>query len=114
MPTLLLWIGLGLAVVTAIVYFIIASPARPAGYQSPPRTVMIMAGAAYVAGGLLILLGDPRLLIAGAIINALVLAAFSGAAVARRATLDGLSLAGKVAQIGLQVVLLLLIVRPGF
>lgn len=106
------WIGLALSIVTAIAYFIIASPARPPNYQSPPKPVMLVAGAAYLVGGALILLNDPRLLVAGAIVNLLVMAAFIVAAALDRATTDKLSLIGKASQVGLEIVLIWLIVRP--
>lgn len=106
------WVGLALSFIAAGVYFIIASPARPAGYKSPPTPVLIVAGLAYLSGGVLILLGDRRLLIFGAIINVLVMAAFTAAARMGHATVDRLSLTSKVAQVVLEVLLLWLIVQP--
>ena len=106
------WVGLALSFVAASVYFIIASPSRPAGYKSPPVPVLIVAGLAYLIGGLLILLGDRRLLIFGAIANVLVMAAFAVAARIGHATVDRLSLTSKVTQVVLEVLLLWLIVQP--
>ena len=106
------WVGLVLSLIAASVYFIIASPARPADYKSPPMPVLIVAGLAYLIGGLLILLGDRRLLIFGAIVNPLVLAAFAVAARMGHATVDRLSVTSKVAQVVLEVLLLWLIVQP--
>jgi hypothetical protein len=73
---------------------------------------VIVAGLAYLIGGMLILLGDRRLLIFGSIINLLVMAAFAVAARMGHATVDRLSLTSKVAQIALEVLLLWLIVQP--
>ena len=106
------WVALALSLIAASVYFIIASPARPAGYKSPPTPVLIVAGLAYLIGGLLILLGDRRLLIFGAIVNLLVMAAFAVAARIGHATVDRLSLTSKVAQVVLELLLLWLIVQP--
>ena len=106
------WVGLALSLIAASVYFIIASPARPADYKSPPIPVLIIAGLAYLIGGMLILLGDRRLLIFGAIVNVVVMTAYAAAARTGHATVDGLSLTSKAAQIGLEVLLLWLIVQP--
>ena len=106
------WFGLVLSLIAASVYFIIASPARPADYKSPPIPVLIVAGLAYLIGGALILLGDRRLLIFGAIVNPLVLVAFAVAARTGHATVDRLSLTSKAAQVVLEVLLLWLIVQP--
>ena len=106
------WIGLALSLIAASVYFIIASPARPADYKSPPIPVLVIAGLAYLIGGMLILLGDRRLLIFGAIVNPLVMAAYAVAARTGHATVDGLSLTSKAAQVVLEVLLLWLIVQP--
>ena len=44
------WVGLTLSFIAAGVYFIIASPARPERYKSPPTPVPIVAGPAYLIG----------------------------------------------------------------
>ncbi len=106
------WVGLVLSLIAAGVYFIIASPATPADYKSPPMPVLIVAGLAYLIGGLLILLGDRRLLIFGAIVNPLVLTAFAVAARMGHATVDRLSVTSKAAQVVLEVLLLWLILQP--
>ena len=106
------WVGLALSLIAASVYFIIASPARPEDYKSPPTPVLVVAGLAYLIGGMLILPGDRRLLIFGAIVNVLVMAAFAVAARMGHATVDRLSLTSKVAQVMLEVLLLWLIVQP--
>jgi hypothetical protein len=82
------WLGWRCRSLSQALYFIIASPARPAGYKSPPIPVMIVAGLAYLIGGMLILLGDRRLLIFGAIVNVVVMAVFTVAARMGRATVD--------------------------
>ena len=106
------WVAVGLALVAAAIYFVIASPAVPADYKAPPRPVLVVAGLAYLVGGGLILLADRRLLILGAILNPLVLVAYTGAAIKGHAAVDGLSLSSKAAQIGLEVALLWLILQP--
>ena len=102
-----------LSLIAAVVYFIIASPNMPAGYKAPPRPVVVVAGLAYLVGGVLILLADRRLLMAGAIINPLVLVAYTVAAIKGHAAIDGLSVTSKAAQIGLEVLLLLIVWQPG-
>ena len=106
------WVAGALSLVAAAVYLVIASPARPAGYKAPPTPVLVVAALAYLVGGGLILLGDRRLLILGAVLNPLVLLAFTVAAVKGHASVDGLSLTGKAAQVGLEVALLWLVLRP--
>ena len=106
------WVASALALVAAIVYLVIASPARPADYKSPPTPVLVVAALAYLVGGGLILLGDRRLLVLGAVLNPLVLLAYTVAAIKGHATVDGLSLTSKAAQVGLEVALLWLILRP--
>ena len=106
------WVAALLSLVAAAVYLVIASPAVPGDYKSPPTPVLIVAALAYLVGGGLILLGDRRLLILGAIVNPLVVLAYTVAAIKGHATVDGLSLTSKAAQIGLEVALLWLILRP--
>ena len=107
-----LWGAAALALVAAVAYFAIASPAVPADYKAPPRPVMLLASAAYLVGGSLILLADRRLLLLGAVLNPLVLAAYVAAAVKGHAAVDRLSLSGKAAQVALEVLLVWLILRP--
>ena len=106
------WVAVGLALVAAVVYLVLASPAMPADYKAPPTPVLVVAALAYLVGGGLILLGDRRLLVLGAVLNPLVLLAYTVAAIKGHATVDGLSLTSKAAQIGLEVALLWLILRP--
>ena len=106
------WVAGALSLVAAIVYLVIASPLVPVDYKSPPTPVLVVAALAYLVGGGLILLGDRRLLILGAVLNPLVVLAYSVAAIKGHATVDGLSLTSKAAQIGLEVALLWLILRP--
>jgi len=105
------WFAAGLALVAVAVYAVIASPARPAGYEAPPKPVLAVAAPAYLVGGVLILVGDRRLLVLGAVLNPLVLAAYTVAAIKGHVTVDGLSLASKAAQVGLEVALLWLALR---
>ena len=106
------WAAAALSLVAAGVYLVIASPAVPSDYKAPPRPVRIVAGAAYLVGGALILLADRRLLILGAVLNPLVMAAYVGAAIKGHAAVDRLSLTGKAAQLALEVLLLWFVVRP--
>lgn len=106
------WLAVLLSVVAAVVYLIIASPAVPESYKAPPTPVLVVAGLAYLVGAALIGLDDRRLLILGAVLNPLVLLAYTIAAVKGHAAVDGLSLTSKAAQIGLEVALLWLILKP--
>ena len=106
------WLAAALSLVAAVIYLVIASPAVPADYKSPPTPVLVVAALAYLVGGVLILLGDRRLLILGAVLNPLVLLAYTVAAIQGHAAVDGLSLTSKAAQIGLEAALLWLVLRP--
>ncbi|MDP9469503.1 MAG: hypothetical protein M3Q71_02390 [Chloroflexota bacterium] len=106
------WLAVTLSLVAAVVYLVIASPAVPVGYKAPPTPVLVVAGLAYLVGAALIQLDDRRLLILGAVLNPLVLLAYTVAAIKGHAAVDGLSLTSKAAQIGLEVVLLWLILQP--
>lgn len=102
-------VATGLAVIAAIVYVVIALGFVPDGFESPPAPVMFVAGLAYLAGGVLILRAGRRLLLIGLILNLLVLVIFGGSVLAGRATVDALSVTGKIAQVGLEVVLFMLV-----
>jgi hypothetical protein len=106
------WLAAALALVAAVVYLVIASPAVPTDYKAPPTPVLVVAALAYLVGGVLILVGDRRLLILGAVLNPLVLLAYTVAAIKGHVTVDGLSLASKAIQIGLEVSLLWLVLSP--
>ena len=106
------WFAAALALVAAVIYLVLASPARPADYESPPPPVLVVGALAYIVGGGLVLLGDRRLLIVGAAVNPLVLLAYTAAAITGHATVDGLSLTSKAAQVGLEAALLWLVLRP--
>lgn len=106
------WLAVMLSLVAAAVYLIIASPAVPKGYKAPPTPVLVVAGLAYLIGAGLIGLDNRRLLILGAVLNPLVLLAYTIAAIKGLAAVDGLSLTSKAAQIGLEVMLLWLILEP--
>lgn len=100
-----------LALVTALVYFAIGFGLVSADFQSPPAPVMLTAGAAYLIGGGLILVAGRRLMLTGAVINALVLILFAVSAIAGNATIDGLSLSGKTAQVALGIFLIYFVAR---
>lgn len=101
-----------LAVAVALGYLAIGLGFVPEDFESPPAPVMILAGIAYVAGGLLIILADRRLLLVGAIANTLVLLLFVAAALRGDSTIDLLSVSAKVAQVALGA-LLVWFVRQG-
>jgi hypothetical protein len=98
-----------LSLVTAVSYFVIALGFVPADYLSPPAPVMFVAGLAYLIGGVLILRVGRRLLTLGAVLNALVIIAFIATALTDNATVDLLTIMGKVPQIGLEFLLLWLV-----
>ena len=74
--------------------------------------VRIVAGAACLVGGALILLADRRLLTLGSVLNPPVIAAYVAATIKGHAAVHGLSLAGKAAQVALEVPLRWLVTRP--
>lgn len=107
-----LWGAAALAVLTGILYFVIASPVAPAGYKAPPMPVVVVAGIAYLVGAGLILVADRRLLTLGAVLNPLVVIVYTVLAIKGHATVDGLSLSSKATQIGLEILLLGLLLGP--
>ena len=46
-----LWAASAFALVAGVVYLVIASPAVPDDYKSPPTPVLVAAAAAYLVGG---------------------------------------------------------------
>ena len=98
-----------LAVVVAAVYFAIGLGMVADDFKSPPEPLMLLAGAAYVVGGVVTLRAGRRLLMAGAVANIVVLLLFVASAVRGNATVDLFSLTGKAAQVGLGVLLVCLI-----
>ena len=110
--SLVTWIAVALSLVAAVVYLVIATPAVAEGYKAPPTPVLVVAALAYLVGAGLIRLDDRRLLILGAVLNPLVLLGYTVAAIKGHAAVDGLALTSKAAQIGLEVALLWLILRP--
>ncbi len=103
------WLAVSLSLVAAVVYLVLASPAVPKGYKAPPKPVLVVAGLAYLIGAGLIGLDNRRLLILGAVLNPLVLLAYTVAAIKGHAAVDRLSITSKAAQVGLEVALLWLI-----
>jgi hypothetical protein len=104
-------VATGLSLITSIIYFIIAFGLVPAGFESPPAQVMFVAGLAYLIGGALITRASERLLLVGAVLNLLVLTIFVISAISGKSTMDAISLTGKTAQVGLELVLLGLIMN---
>jgi hypothetical protein len=101
------------AAIAGLIYLIIGFGLAPEGFESPPTAVMLLAGATYLLGGVLILVAERPLLAVGAAANVLVLALFTLSALRGTATLDALSLAGKAAQVVLGILLVWLILEDG-
>ena len=104
-------VAVGLAGFTALIYFVIAGGIGPGNVTSPPAPIMFVAGVSYLVGGGLILLRRRSLLIFGAFINPLVIIAFVASFFLDRSELEFLSIASKIGQAGLELVLLMLIAR---
>lgn len=104
-------IATALAILAAIVYFAIGLGMVPEDFMSPPAPVMLAAGLAYLVGGGLILVARRWLMLAGAVGNALVLLLFVASALMGKATIDGLSLSGKAAQVLLGALLVWFVKR---
>lgn len=94
-----------LSVAAGVVYLAIGSGFVAESFESPPAPVMLVAGLAYVVGGSLIPFVSRRLLLLGFAGNVLVIALFFVSAVRGTATVDELSVVGKVAQVGLGLAL---------
>lgn len=112
-PRWALSIATALAILVAIVYLAIGFGLVPENFKSPPAPVMVVAGLAYLIGGGLILVANRRLMLAGAAANALVLVLFLVSALMGNATIDPLTLSGKVAQVVLGVLLVWFVKRMG-
>ncbi|HMM42248.1 MAG TPA: hypothetical protein PKA95_10130 [Thermomicrobiales bacterium] len=110
-PQAMAWVATALAWVTGVVYLLIGAGLAPDDLESPPRGVMLVAAAAYFVGGWLIQRLDPRLLRAGAVANALVIFVYVVSLMLGRSDVDAFAVVSKVAQIGLEAVLLVLFVR---
>jgi hypothetical protein len=105
------WAGFLLAIIAGLSYFVIISPLAPDDFQSPPAPVLAVAAIAYIVGGYLILSDVRWLLIVGLGANTFVLVAFLRSVATDEATIDAFSAPGKLAQLALEVVLLVLIFR---
>ena len=112
-PRWALGIATALAILVAMVYLAIGLGMVPEGFKSPPAPVMVLAGLAYLVGGGLILFADRRLMLVGAVANVLVLLLFVLSALLGNATIDLLSLTGKLAQVVLGVLLVWFVRRMG-
>ncbi len=110
----LIWLVMGAAVLTAVVYLLLGWDILGAGdltaEEGPPGIIYVAAGS-YLVGGLLILLRRRWLWIMGAVINALVLLFFFTLYAERPSVLlSPGGLFSKAAQILLEVGLIYLIV----
>lgn len=112
-PRWTLVVATALAVLIASVYFVIGLGLVPDDFRSPPAAVMLVAGFAYLVGGVLILVANRRLMLAGAAANVLVLILFLASMIQGNATIDALSLTGKAAQVVLGVLLFWFVKRMG-
>ncbi len=112
--TRIAWLAVALALLAALSYVMIGLGVLAVGdlqTAEAPATIVYVAAGSYLAGGLLILAHRRGLLIAGAVINALVLLVFFQAYQHRPAVLFSPGgLASKAAQVLLEVALLYLIV----
>jgi len=95
-----------MSLIAGAVYLAIALGMVADDFESPPRPVMLGAGLIYLVGAGVLHLVDRRLLLVGAVANAVVLALFLLSAARGMATVDTVSLAGKSAQIALSILLL--------
>lgn len=112
-PRWALRVATALAILAAMDYFAIGLGIVPENFKSPPAPIMIVAGLAYLIGGGLILIAHRRLMLAGAVANALVLLLFVVSAVMGNATIDALSLSGKAAQVVLGALLVWFVKQMG-
>lgn len=105
----LITLAAGLSFVVAAVYFIIGTGLAPGDLQAPPAGLMLVAGAAYLVGGVVIFGRNRSLLALGAVLNPLVVGAYVVSLFLGNAEIEVLSLISKLAQFGLEVVLLMLL-----
>lgn len=109
-----LWLAVGLALLTALAYLLMAWDVLGVGDLLPEEegaVIVYVAAASYLIGGLLILVRRRWLWITGAVINALVMLFFFMMYQDRPAVLlSPGGLASKAAQLGLEVALIYLIV----
>ncbi|MCK9487727.1 MAG: hypothetical protein M0R73_13720 [Dehalococcoidia bacterium] len=94
------------SLIAGAVYLVIAFGVTADDFESPPRPVMLVAGLIYLVGAGVLHLVDRRLLLVGAVANAVVLVLFGLSAARGTGTVDTLSLGGKAAQVALSVLLL--------
>ncbi|HCG30362.1 MAG TPA: hypothetical protein DEU95_11715 [Chloroflexi bacterium] len=107
----LAWAGVLLAWMTGAIYLLIGAGIAPDDLASPPRGVMLVAALAYFAGGWLIRRLNRRLVLAGAIANALVMVIYMISLIAGRSDLEAYAAVSKLTQVGLEVVLIALLVH---
>ncbi len=105
------WVGTALAWLTGGVYLLIGAGLAPDDLESPPQGVMLVAAVAYFVGGWLIRRLDRRLLLAGAIANALVMFVYVVSLMTGRSDIEAFAVISKVAQIGLEAALIALLAR---
>lgn len=109
----LMWVGVGLALLTAVAYVLIAAGLLGVGdlvADAGAVRIMLVAAGCYALGGLLILLRRRWLWVVGLVMNSLVLAMFISLYASRPAVLfspGGIS--SKLPQILLEFVLVALI-----
>lgn len=110
-PCWALRIATSLAILAAIAYFAIGLGMVPEDFTSPPRARHGGASLAYLIGGGLILVARRRLMLAGAVANALVLLLFVVSAFMGSAAIDARSLSGKAAEVALGALLVWFVKR---
>ena len=111
----ILWIAVGLALMTALSYILIAANILGVGdlqMSEKPAGIIYVAAGCYLLGGLLILLRNRWLLLFGAFINAMVILFFFKMYQSRPAVMFSPGgLVSKTAQIMLEVALIYVITR---
>lgn len=108
-PTAILAAASILALLVAGMYAAIGAGMVSDDFESPPAPAMLIAAGCYLAGSVIIWRANRRLLVAGAVVNAIVMLLFVASAVRGNATVDAFALGGKAAQLLLEGALLLLI-----
>ena len=98
-----------MALLVAGMYAAIGAGGVPDDFQSPPALVMLAAAGCYLVGSVAVWRVGRRLLVAGALANAIVMLLFVGSAIRGHSTVDWFTLGGKSVQVLLEAGLLLLI-----
>lgn len=104
-----LYVAAAFASVSAVAYFFLGAGLAPGEPAIPSAALMLIAGVAYLVGSGLILLDRRTLLVAGAILNPLVVVAFFVSFLLGNAEIEAISMISKLSQVALEVMLVKLI-----